>query len=137
MANYVYIVDSYIVKFNYSDPFYSYSRQHWFVSTGCNEYEYNVCIKLILFEIYLIHAPTHSNKWKKLFIILINDSNQLVYSLSCFIYKKKKEKHRHKAKQLHNLLLSIVVFVHESYLFCDSYKCWVKESRKQQHHACC
>ena len=38
------------------------------------------------------------------------------------------------AKQTHNLLVGIVVFVRESYLFCDSCKCWIKESRNQQHH---
>ena len=30
-----------------------------FKSTGCNEYACNVDIKLILFEICLVHNPTH------------------------------------------------------------------------------
>ena len=35
---------------------YSDSVQYWFISIGCNEYEYNIVIKLITFEICLIHA---------------------------------------------------------------------------------
>ena len=38
----------------YSDSF-SYWLQRWFISTGCNEYAYNVYIELIPFEICLIH----------------------------------------------------------------------------------
>ena len=41
--------ESTTLKFNYS-----YLLQRWFVSTGCNEYAYNVDIKLIPFEICLI-----------------------------------------------------------------------------------
>ena len=37
---------------------HSYLLQR-FTSTVCNEYDYNVDIKLILFEIYLIHESTH------------------------------------------------------------------------------
>ena len=39
----------------------SYSSQHWFISKGCNEYEYNLDIKLITFQICLIHTPTHTD----------------------------------------------------------------------------
>ena len=39
---------------------HSYSVQHWFISTGCKEHEHNVDIKLIIFEICLIHTTTHS-----------------------------------------------------------------------------
>ena len=44
-----------------------------------------------------------------------------IYSLSCCYIYKKEERQRQQAKQIHNLLLSIVVFVRESYLFCASY----------------
>ena len=46
---------------------------------------------------------------------------------------KKKDKDS-KQSNAHNLLVSIVVFVCESYLFCDSCKCSIMESRNQQHH---
>ena len=38
-----------------------YSVQHWFISTVCNEYEYNDDIKLITFKICLLPMPTHSS----------------------------------------------------------------------------
>ena len=55
-------------------------------------------------------------------------------NLIVYIYKKKKAS---KAKPAHDLLVSTVVFVSESYLFYDSCKCGVNESRNQQHHAYC
>ena len=110
-----------------------YSVQDWFISTGCKEYEYNVDIKLITFEICLIHTSTHSDSyiWKNTYIyiyiyILIysNDSNhsskfpvQLLLHLQKTNNKKDKDS---KYRQRHNLLLSIVVFVCESCLFCES-----------------
>ena len=73
-------------------------------------------------------------------MILINDSKDSNHS-SKFAFTKKEETKRQRqlAKPTNNLLLSIVVFVCESYLFCDSGK-WIlrfMESRNQQHHAYC
>ena len=51
--------ESTVLKFNNSDSFIL--NKHWFISTGCNEYEYNIDIKLIIFEICFIHTPTHSD----------------------------------------------------------------------------
>ena len=123
------------MKFNNYDS-YSYSFQHWFISTGCNENEYNVDIKLILFEICLIHMPIlliQIHKFRKIITVLINDSkwfewfesfiNIYIHSCCC-IYKesrKKKTKTASKANT-HNLLLSIVEFVCESYyMLCFVY----------------
>ena len=54
-------------------------------------------------------------------IILINDSNDLNHSskftvlvVAAFTKKEERKRQRQKAKQTHNLLLSIVVFVCES-----------------------
>ena len=55
------ISESIILKFNYSALIHSYSLQHWFISTDCNEYAYNVDIKLIPFAMCLIHKFTHSD----------------------------------------------------------------------------
>ena len=51
--------------------------------------------------------------------------------------RKKKTKTKTAKKQTHNLLLSIVAFVCESYLFCASCKCQFMESRNQQQYAYC
>ena len=49
---------------NSSTLIHSYSVQHWFISTGCNSYEYNIDIKLITFEICLIYYNTYNTyKW--------------------------------------------------------------------------
>ena len=118
----------------------SYSVQHWFICTSFNEYEYNVDIKLITIEICLIHTPTHSDsqsyyKWFEWFKSFVK-----IYSLSCCcIYKERRKTHKQKrkrqqAEKTHNLLVSIVVFVRESYLFCDSCICCVKENRNKLIH---
>ena len=52
------ISESIKFKFNHSDPFIL-TTTHWFISTGCNEYAYNVDIKLIPNERGLIHKVTH------------------------------------------------------------------------------
>ena len=67
---------------------HSYSLQHWFISTGCNEYARNVDIKLIPKESDLNH--------------------------------KQKKKTKQQAEQTHSLLVNILVFLRESYLFCAS-----------------
>ena len=50
-----------------------------------------------------------------------------IYSLSCCcIYTKNEERRKIKtqqAKPTYNLLVNIVAFIRESYLFCESYKC--------------
>ena len=76
--------------------------------------------------------------------ILINDSNDSNHSLkftvlvvAAFAKKEERKRQRQQAKQTHNLLLGIVVFVCDSYLFCDSCKCRFMKSRNQQHHAYC
>ena len=52
---------------------HSYSLQRCFISTGCNEYEYNADIKLIPFESLLISI----HNLRKLLIKLINDYSDL------------------------------------------------------------
>ena len=52
-----------------------------------------------------------------------------------FTKKEERKRQRQQVKQTHNL--SIVQFVCESYLFCDSCKCRFMESRNQQYHAYC
>ena len=51
---------------------------------------------------------------------IIHKSNHL-YSLSCCAYTKseKRKRRNQQAKQTHNFLVSIVVFVRESHLFCN------------------
>ena len=79
------IIELTLLKFNYVfwyDMIHSYPLR-WFIGTGCNEYAYNVDIKLIPFDICLIHKPTHF-KWLKSFI--------KIYALSCcYIYNKRKK----------------------------------------------
>ena len=76
----------------------------------------NVDIKLIPFEICLIHKPAyscdsnHSSKFTALVIV-------------AFTKKKKEKRHvskktKQQAEQTHKLLVSNLVFVRESYLFC-------------------
>ena len=120
---------------------HSYSIQHWFISTGCTENEHNVNIKLIIFEICLIHTFIQIHRFRK---ILINDSNESNHSskfidlvVAAFTKKEESKRQRQQAKQTHKLLLSIVAFVSESYLFCDSCKCRFMQSRNQQHHEYC
>ena len=50
------------------------------------------------------------------------ESHIKIHCLSyCYIYKKRRKKTtKQKAKQTHDRLLSIVVFVRESYLFCET-----------------
>ena len=62
--------------------------------------------------------------------ILINDSSDWKHSSKFTVLvvvgvtkKEESERQRQQAKQTHNLLLSIVVLVRESYLFCDSCNC--------------
>ena len=64
-----------------------------------------------------------------------NDSNHLIKFKILVV--EEEERKRQQAKQTHNLLMSIVVFVHDLYIFCDSCKCRFMESRNQQHHAYC
>ena len=68
------------------------------------------------------------NGFRKILIILINDSNDsnhssqfTVLAVAAFTKKEERKTQRQQAKQTHKLLLSTaVVFVCESYLFCDS-----------------
>ena len=80
-------------------------------------------MKYVWFIRLLIQIHKHS----KILVILINDANQSSKLTAC-ICKKKEERKRQRpqAKQTHNRLLSIVVFVRESYLFCASciFKLW-------------
>ena len=85
--------------------------------------------------------PIHIHKFRKKLIILINDADHsskfTVLVVVAFTETEERKRQRQQAKQTLNLLLSIVVFVSESYLFCDSYKCRVMGSRNQQHHTYC
>ena len=55
--------------------------------------------------------------------------------VAAFTKKEERTSQRQQVKQTHNLLLSVVVFVCVSYIFCDSCKYRFMESRNQQHHA--
>ena len=65
---------------------------------------------------------------RKILIILIkktsSDSNHsskfTVLVIVTFTKEEKRKRYRQQAKQAHNRLVSIVVLVRESYLFCDS-----------------
>ena len=46
----------------------------------------------------------------------------------------KQKKIEQQAKQIRHLLVSDLLCRRKSYLFCDSCKCWVMESRNQQYH---
>ena len=77
-------------------------------------------------------------KIRKILIILINDSSDSNHSLKftflvivAFVKKEERQRQRQQAKQTHNLLLSFVVFLCESYLFCGSYECRFMDSRNQ------
>ena len=120
---------------------HSYSLRHWFISASCNDYECNVDIKLIK-----IRNMFDSNSYSLRFKDLKNTYNthkwfewleSLKFSLfCCCIYKKRKKNHRHQAKQTHYLLVSIVVFVPESYLFCNFFvyvESWRAEIKNIMH----
>ena len=67
--------------------------QHLCISTGCNEYAYNVDIKLILFEICLIHNTTNLDLEKYLLTIWLN-SNSACFAEPFnfkFLWKKKEK----------------------------------------------
>ena len=72
---------------------HSYSVQHWFLNTGCIEYEYNVDIILLL----QIH------KFRKILIILIIDSNHsstfTVLVVAAFTKKEEKKKNTKTARK--------------------------------------
>ena len=74
--------------------------------------------------------------------MLKNDSSDSNHSLTftvlvfaAFTEKEERERQRQQAKETHNLLLTIVVFVCESYSFYDSCIHQFMENRNQQHHA--
>ena len=106
------------------------SIQCWFLSKGCNEYAYNIDIKLIPFEICLTHKPTH-----------LDPDNLKKNIYKWFDWKETKntqaKKTEEQTEQIHNHLVSILVFEHESYLFCVLCICWVMKNRYQQLHTCC
>ena len=54
-----------------------------------------------------------------------------------FTKQEERKMQRQQAKQKQVLLVSVVAFVRESYLFCDSCKYRFMESRNQKHHAYC
>ena len=128
-----------------------YSLQHWFINTDCSEYDYNFDIKHISFDIYVwfILLLIQIQNFRKILIILINDLNDsnsskftvlVVVAVTKTKKRKKKTKPASKANiEENNLLLNttIVVFVYELYLFCDSCKSRFIESRNQQHHTYC
>ena len=121
------ISESIVLIFNYSDP--SYSVEHWFITTGYNGYAYNVDIKLIIFEIclILIHLILiQIHKFRKILRIRINGSSDSNHSsrftVVVVVAFTKKEKDK-AGTHTHNLLLSTVKFVCESYLFYASCRC--------------
>ena len=80
-------------------------------NTGCNEYERNIDIQLIIQD---SNDSNHSSKFTVLVVAAKTASKA-------------------------NTQLSVdnLVFVCESYLFCDSCKYSFTESRNLQHHAYC
>ena len=128
--------ESIVLKFNYSDSivlsttfFYKHRLQCvWIQCSLHSKYVWFIC------QLIQIH------KFRKILIILIKDSSYSIHlsKFTALAYKTRRRQ-RQQAKQTHNLLLSIVVVVfgRESYLFCDSCKCWVKESRNQRHLGYC
>ena len=79
-------------SWNWTTLTHSYALQHWFISTGCNEYEYNVHIKLITLEICLIHTPTHSDSND------LNHSSKFTVLVVAAFPKKKEERRKKKTK---------------------------------------
>ena len=79
-----------------------------------------------LFRFVIILKNDSSNhKW--LNAILINDSSDSNHSsiftvLIVAAFTKKEERQRQQEKQTHTILVSIVLFVCESHIFCDSFK---------------
>ena len=93
-------------------------------------------VKLIIFEMCLIHT--------KVIIILINgssDSNPLstftVLVVAALTKREARKRQRQEAKQAHNLLLNMLEFVCESYIFYASCMCRFMKSRNQQYYAYC
>ena len=92
---------------------HSYSVQRWFISMSIMSL--STTLKWNSYHskyIWFIYIHTYKLirirfEWLKSFII--------IYSLSCCCIYKKRKRQRQQAKQTHNLLLSIVVFVRESY----------------------
>ena len=71
----------------------------------------SICFTLMIFIlaafVYCFHV-----KWYYVVLVVV-------------AFTKKKERQRQQAKQTYHLILSIVVFISESYLFCDSCKSWI------------
>ena len=67
-------------------------------------------------------------KFRKILLLYINELNDSNHSstftfldVAAFRKQEERKRQRQQAKQTHSLLLSIVVFVYESYLFYASY----------------
>ena len=93
LKNYIVNIKKSIVVFVvYSDSFLLTTTLIYNCRLGCNEYAYNVDIKLIPFQISLIHKPVYSfglitlEKYFDWLELLIK-----IYSLSCCIYKESKQ----------------------------------------------
>ena len=90
------------------------------------EYEYDVNIELILFEICLIHMPSYSDSKLKDLIHSSDPNHSLKLTflvVVAFTNEGKRRRQRQQPRKTHNLPVSTVVFVSESYLYCESCKC--------------
>ena len=77
---------------------HSYSVQHWFISTGSNEYEHNVDIKLVTFEICLIHTGLLTQILSKFTVLVV----------AAFSKKKKKEKDKDSKQSKHTTFYCVL-----------------------------
>ena len=94
--------------------------------------------------VWFIRLLIPNRKFRKIFKILINNSSDSNHSLTftvlvvdAFTDREDRKKQGQQAEHIHNLLLSIVVFICESNIFRDSCKCQFMESRYQQYKAYC
>ena len=126
------ISESIILKFNCSDSFivtttmiYKY-RLHW-VCVHCWHQTHTIRNMFDPFRKILINDSSYSTR-------IIPQNLQFIAALK----KKEKDKQSKHTTFYHLLLVRILVFIRDSYLFCAPCIRWVMKSRNQhQHHTCC
>ena len=82
--------------------------------------------------VWFIRQLFYVHNLRKTLTMLINDLSDSNHSSKLTVWKRKKQiKTEQQANQTHNNLMSILVFVHDSYLLCDYCKYWVGVSRNE------